>query len=43
MASGIGTVRMAWAGGGRVINGNWGGRREMGTGIDDLIVSCACS
>jgi hypothetical protein len=45
VARGIGTVRIALAleGGGRVIKGNWGGRREMGTGIDDLIVSFACS
>jgi hypothetical protein len=43
VARGIGTVRMALAGGGRVINGNWAGRREMGTGKDDLMVSCACS
>jgi hypothetical protein len=43
VARGIGTVRIALAGGGRVIKGNWGGRREMGTGIDDLIVACACS
>jgi hypothetical protein len=42
-ARGIGTVRMALIGGGRVIKGNWGGRRDMGTGIDDLIVSFVCS